>query len=146
MVTRPEHAILEKDFSLTDYAVMRLMSAAMDKAKELGFKASVSVVDRSGTMLGFVKMSSSFIVSTDLSARKARCAAGMGVETIKLEEMLSQEQPRVREGLLANDSFTLIGGGIPLVWENRVVGGIGVSGGSEAQDIECAQAAVRSLL
>lgn len=146
MGTSPENLIVEADYSLTEHAAMSLLRAAMDKASDLGFKASIAVVDRAGSLMGFIRMSGSFLVSADLSQCKARCAAGMGVETAKLEEILIHEETRVREGLLANDGFTLIGGGIPLTWKDYLIGGIGVSGGSEAQDIECAQAAIKSLM
>lgn len=146
MGTSPENLIVKADYSLTEHAAMSLLSAAMDKASDLGFKASIAVVNRAGSLMGFIRMSGSFLVSAELSQCKARCAAGLGVETAKLEEILMHEKPRVREGLLANDGFTLIGGGIPLTWTDCLVGGIGVSGGSEVQDIECAQAAVNCLL
>lgn len=78
MGTSPENLIVEADYSLTEHAAMSLLRAAMDKASDLGFKASIAVVDRAGSLMGFIRMSGSFLVSADLSQCKARCAAGMG--------------------------------------------------------------------
>lgn len=136
---------IQSSFALTETATLKLLQAAVEKADKLGMKATVAVVDQSGRLLAFVRMAGSFLVSSELAQKKACTAAGMGVESAELESMLKSAQPRVLEGLTKAGEFTVIGGGVPLYWNQVLVGGIGVSGGSEEQDIECAKAAAQSI-
>ncbi|MDY6841942.1 MAG: heme-binding protein [Pseudomonadota bacterium] len=137
--------LVQSGLLLTEAAGLHLLEVAVAKAEELGIKATVAVVDPSGRLLAFVKMAGSFLVSSELARKKAVTAAGMGMDTVELETVLNAEPPRVLSGLTRSENFTVIGGGVPLVRDNHIVGGIGVSGGSEEQDIECAQAAARLI-
>lgn len=140
-----EKYFVQPHLKLTEAAVISLLDAAIAKADQLGFHAAVSVADPSGLLLGFLRMPGAFLVSSELSQRKARCAAGMGIEPQTAEMVLSREDHRVRDGLLRSDDFTLIRGGLPLYWEGVLVGGIGVSGGSESQDSDCVTSAIESI-
>lgn len=145
MSTTTEDALVQHDLSLTEGAVFGLLEAATVQAEKLGFRAAVSVVDNSGLLLGFLRMPGAFLVSSELCQRKARCAAGLGLAPETIEDILHGEADRVRDGLLRCEDFTLIRGGLPLYWKGSLVGGIGVSGGSEAQDTACVNAAIKSL-
>ena len=145
MTTGDDNALVQPAFTLTETAALALLQAAVEKAREVGIKATVAVVDQSGRQLAFLRMAGSFLVSSELAHKKACTAAGMGVESVELGAMLKPAEPRVLEGLIKARDFTVIGGGVPLQWQDTVVGGIGVSGGSEEQDIECAQAAAQIL-
>lgn len=136
-------ALVQPAFALTETAALGLLQAAVDKAGALGIKATIAVVDPSGRLLAFLKMAGSFLVSSELAQKKATTAAGMGVDTVKLENILGSAPSRVLEGLTKAGDFTVIGGGVPLYWDGVLVGGVGVSGGSEDEDIECAQAAAQ---
>lgn len=145
MNDKQEPTLVQASFSLTEQASLSLLEAAVNKASELGIKATVSVVDASGRQLAFIKMAGSFLVSSELAQKKATTAAGMGVNTVDLENMLASAPARVLEGLTKAGDFTVIGGGVPLYWQGFLVGGIGVSGGSEDEDIECALSAAEVL-
>lgn len=69
----------------------------------------------------------------------------MGLNTVDLDNVLASAPARVLEGLTKAGDFTVIGGGVPLYWKGVLVGGIGVSGGSEDEDIECALSAAGVL-
>lgn len=125
-------------------AAMRVMQAAVARAEALGIRVCVAVLDSAGTLAGFVRMPGAFLVSGEVALRKARSAAAIGVPAEIAEELLAYEAPRVREGLL-HTGFTLIRGGVPLHEGEVLIGAVGVSGGSEAQDVECAQAAAAAL-
>lgn len=145
MDNNQEFTLAQPSFSLTEQASLSLLQAAINKAGELGIKATVSIVDTSGRQLAFIKMAGSFLVSSELAQKKATTAAGMGVNTVDLENMLASAPARVLDGLTKAGEFTVIGGGVPLYWEGVQVGGIGVSGGSEDEDIECALSAAEVL-
>jgi uncharacterized protein GlcG (DUF336 family) len=145
MNDKQEPTLVQPSFSLTEQASLSLLQAAVNKASGLGIKATVSIVDTSGRQLAFIKMAGSFLVSSELAQKKATTAAGMGVNTVDLENMLASAPARVLDGLTKAGEFTVIGGGVPLYWEGVLVGGIGVSGGSEDEDIECALSAAEVL-
>lgn len=145
MDNNQQFTLVQPSFSLTEQASLSLLQAAVNKASGLGIKATVSIVDTSGRQLAFIKMAGSFLVSSELAQKKAITAAGMGVDSVDLENMLASAPARVLEGLTKAGDFTVIGGGVPLYWEGVLVGGIGVSGGSEDEDIECARFAAQVL-
>ncbi|HLV77331.1 MAG TPA: heme-binding protein [Marinobacter sp.] len=136
-------ALVQPTLALTHAAALSLLQSAVSKAEALGINATIAVVDTSGVLLAFVKMTGSFLVSAEMARKKAWTAAGMGVDTVELEAQLGTAPARVLDGLTQADGFTVVGGGIPLYADGVLVGGIGVSGGSEAQDIECALAAAK---
>ena len=140
-----QFTLVQPSFSLTEQASLSLLQAAVNKASGLGIKATVSVVDASGRQLAFLKMAGSFLVSSELSQKKAITAAGMGLNTVDLENVLASAPARVLDGLNQAGDFTMIGGGVPLYRDGVLVGGIGVSGGSEDEDIECARFAAQAI-
>lgn len=125
-------------------AALRVIAAAVAHAEKIGIRVCVAVLDSAGTLAGFVRMPGAFLVSGEIAMRKARGAAAIGVPADVVEQILTEEAPRVREGLL-HAGFNLIRGGVPLRDGEALIGAVGVSGGSEAQDVECAQAAAAAL-
>lgn len=125
-------------------AALRAIRAAVSKAEALGIRVCVAVVDSAGTLAGFVRMPGAFLISGELAQKKAHSTAAIGVPAEMVDQALAQEAPRVREGIVLS-GFTLIRGGAALRVGETLIGAIGVSGGSESQDVECAQAAVAAL-
>jgi glc operon protein GlcG len=125
-------------------AALRVIQAAVAKAESLGIRVCVAVVDSSGTLAGFVRMPGAFLISGELSQKKAHSTAAIGVPAELVDQALSQEAPRVREGIVLA-GFSLIRGGAALRDGETLIGAVGVSGGSESQDVECAQAAATAL-
>ncbi|MEK7943671.1 heme-binding protein [Pigmentiphaga sp. YJ18] len=126
---------------LTLDAVRAALDAAVGEASSQGIRVSVAVVDASGVALGFLRMPGAFLHSADIAVDKAYTAAGFRLPTGAWGEVLKGHSPAVRQGLAARPRFTGFGGGLPLLAGGDLVGGIGVSGGSEAQDEACANAA-----
>jgi uncharacterized protein GlcG (DUF336 family) len=131
---------------ITQQAALKALAAASDKAEALGARVNIAVVDSSGLLAGFVRMPGAFLMSIDMAQKKARCAAGLGFEADVTDQILAHEPPRVREGLLSHPDFTLIRGGLPIRIAGQLIGAIGVSGGSEAQDVACAQAGLEAVI
>lgn len=125
-------------------ATMRVVQAALSKAESLGIKVCVAVVDSGNHLVGFVRMPGAFLISGDIARRKAEASAAIGVPADIVEQALSQEAPRVREGIVQS-GLLMIQGGFPLREGEALIGAVGVSGGSESQDIECARAGVAAL-
>lgn len=129
---------------VSHHGALRAVQAALARAETLGIAVCVAVVDSAGTLAGFARMPHAFGISGDMAMRKAHSVAAVGLDAEQVEAALSQEAPRVREGI-ALSGFSFIRGGVPLREGEVVIGAIGVSGGSEAQDIECAQAGAAAL-
>ena len=125
-------------------AALRVLQAAVAKAEALGIRVCVAVVDSAGTLAGFVRMPGAFLISGELAQKKAHGTAAIGVPAELVDQALAQEAPRVREGIVLS-GFTLIRGGAALRVGETLIGAVGVSGGSESQDVECAQAAAAAL-
>lgn len=125
-------------------AALRVIQAAVAKAEALGIRVCVAVVDSAGTLTGFVRMPGAFLISGDIATRKAHSTAAIGVPAELVEQALAQEAPRVREGIVLA-GFSLIRGAAALRDGEMLIGAVGVSGGSESQDVECAQAAAAAL-
>lgn len=125
-------------------AALRVVDACLRKAESLGISVCVAVVDSSARLTAFLRMPGAFLISSDLAIQKANSVAAIGIPPDTLEEVLKQEAPRVREGLV-HSGFVLIRGGQPLQFGGTLIGAVGVSGGSESQDVECAQAGVAAL-
>ena len=125
-------------------AALCVIKAAVAKAESLGIRVCVAVVDSAGTLAGFVRMPGAFLISGDIATRKAHSTAAIGVPAEMVDQALANEAPRVREGIVLA-GFSLIRGGAALRDGDTLIGAVGVSGGSESQDVECAQAAAAAL-
>lgn len=130
---------------ITHLSATLAMNAALDKAVALGINVSVAIVNSNTQLVSFVHMNNAFQLSSDLAQKKARCAANLGFSAEVIEKVLSDEEPRVKAGLMGHPDFTEIRGGLPLYENGMLIGAIGVSGGTEAQDIECATAGLNKL-
>ncbi len=138
-------AAFVREAVITHDAALRVLAAAVGQAQSIGIRVNVAVVDTAGRLAGFVRMPGAFLVSIDMACRKARSAAGLGIEPELAEQILAHEDRRVREGLMQHPDFSLIRGGLPLRIDGELIGAIGVSGGSESQDAACAQAGVAAI-
>ena len=119
--------------------------AAARCAEEAGIKVNVAVVDAGGNLAGFLRMPGAFLHSIDIAIDKAYTAAGFGLPTGAWAEALAAHSLALRSGIPVRPRMVCFGGGLPLRHEGRLIGGIGVSGGSEQQDEACARAGVTAI-
>lgn len=119
--------------------------AAVVHAASLGIHINVAVVDVGGNLAAFLRMPGAFLHSIDIAIDKAYTAASFGLPTSQWHAALQQHSEAVREGIVRRPRFVAFGGGLPMVEAGQRIGGIGVSGGSEAQDEACAQAGLAAI-
>jgi uncharacterized protein GlcG (DUF336 family) len=105
---------------LTIDGAMKLLNAAMAKAREMNVPQCIAIVDAGGHLLAFARMDGAFALSVDTALRKAQTAASYGIPT----------------GDIA---------GIPIIVDGHVIGGIGIGSGTGEQDKEIAKAAVATF-
>jgi uncharacterized protein GlcG (DUF336 family) len=127
--------------SLAIEAARRLVAAATAHAAERGQTIAVAVVDREGALLAFERMDGVPAPIIDFAIDKAHTAAVTGVPTNVFFERMDGS-PSLRLGLASRSRLLVWGGGVPVHIDGQPVGAIGVSGGPEASDIECARASI----
>jgi glc operon protein GlcG len=134
----PAHAqILEKK-SLNLEGAKKAIAAAVDYARKNNAPGGViAIVDDGGNLMALERLDGTFAMGATISIGKARTAVLFKKPTRFLEELINKG----RTAMTAVDGFTPLIGGIPIVVDGQVVGGIGVSGAASAnQDEELALA------
>jgi len=117
-----------------------LIAAAEKKAIEIGQPMNIAVVDAGGNLIAHVRMDGAWIGSVDISINKAFTSRAFDIST---RDLAKHAQPGGQfYGIHVSNSgrIMIFAGGIPLKREGRVVGAIGVSGGSGEQDQAVAEA------
>lgn len=123
----------------------RLAAEIESEAERIGVKAVVVIADNSGRPILCEVMDDAFIASYDVALQKAFTVTALKMSTIDLKP-LAQPGGSLYGIQLTNASHIVIfGGGEPLKLGGRVVGGLGVSGGSEAEDTALAAFGARTF-
>lgn len=130
--------------TLTWEAAQAAAVAALRHAQGLCVKVNVAVVDRCGTPAAFLRMPGAPLHSIGIAEDKAYTAASFGIPTSGWDRALGDD-PALKAGLARRPRLVMFGGGLPLRIGGECVGGIGVSGASEAQDEACARAGLAAL-
>ncbi len=118
----------------------RVIAAAEKKAREIGQPMNIAVADEGGNLVSHVRMDGAWIGSIDISMNKAFTSRAFDIATRDLA-VHSQSGGQFFGIHVSNHGRIMIfAGGIPLKCDGRVVGAIGVSGGSGEQDHTVAEA------
>lgn len=123
-------------------AAQALIDRAVEAGRARGFRLAIAVVEPSGELVAFGRMDDAQYGSINVAQAKARSSARFRAASASAEERLAGG----RMALLAIDGIVPVAGGVPIVVDGRVVGAIGVSGASSAQDDEVARAAIAAAL
>ncbi|MGB0671979.1 MAG: GlcG/HbpS family heme-binding protein [Rhodospirillales bacterium] len=129
---------------LTSDAALAAAEGAIAKARDLGVKINVAVVDAGGHLLAFRRDDSASLPSIVIAQDKAYTSVGFRTSSRNLAERISAD-PDVRDGIVKQPRLAAFPGGLPILVEGQVVGGIGVSGASADQDEECAEAGLVAI-
>ncbi len=118
----------------------RVIAAAEKKATEIRQPMNIAVVDAGGNLVAHVRMDNAWIGSIDISINKAYTSRAFDISTKDLAQH-SQSGGQFFGIHVSNGGRIMIfAGGIPLKRDGKVVGAIGVSGGSGDQDHSVAEA------
>src|SRR6266404_4603707 len=134
----PAHAQIIEKKSLNLDGAKKAIAAAVDYARKNNAPGGViAVVDEGGNLMALERLDGTFAMGATISIGKARTAVLFKKPTRFFEELINKG----RTAMTAVDGFTPLIGGIPIVIDGQVVGGIGVSGAASAnQDEELALA------
>ena len=119
--------------------------AAVAEAARIGVRINVAVLDRSGLLVAFMRMAGAPLHSQDIAIDKAYTAVSFGLPTNLWNDELKSHSEGVQKGLVVRPRLTIFGGGLPMLADGELIGGIGVSGASETQDMACARAGLVAL-
>jgi glc operon protein GlcG len=116
---------------------------ALAEARKQGWSMAVAVVDTSGTLVYYEKMDDTQLGSAPVCIAKARSAALFKRPTKDFQETLAAGGEGLR--VLRLENAVPVEGGLPLLVDGKIAGAIGLSGGTSAQDGQCAKAGVEAL-
>ncbi len=117
-----------------------IIMAARDKAQEIGVMMNIAIVDEGGNLTAFARMDGAWLGSIDIAQSKAFSARAFDMTTQTLGTASLPDKPLFGINASNQGRIIIFAGGIPLQKGNRIVGAIGVSGGSVEQDHEVAEA------
>ena len=135
-----EHSRGASRLTLAD--ALRLVEAAEERSREIGVPMAIAVVDAGGHPIEVRRMDGVAIAAVTTVVAKARTAVHFRTTTESLVEGATA-WPEVYQSWMtvSGGQWVLSKGGVPLWKDGELVGGIGCSGGSGAQDISCAETA-----
>lgn len=129
---------------ITAEACLIACRAAVAHADSLGIRINVAITDASGSLAGFLRMPGAYLHSIDIAIDKAYTTASFGFATSQWPEILAGAEA-LRIGIVHRPRLVVFGGGLPIVEDGALIGGVGVSGGSAEQDEACARAGLDAL-
>ena len=119
----------------------KIAAAALAEAQRNKWRVATAIVDNHGLLVYFEKMDDTQTAGVEIAIEKARTAAMFRRPTKVMEEAINKG----RVSALAFPGATPIEGGIPIMADGRVIGGVGVSGVNADQDAQVAQAGLNAL-
>jgi len=129
--------------ALTLDGAKKVLAAAEAEAAKNRVGCNIAVVDDGGNLVAFHRVDPTFPAGARVSIGKARTAALFRQPTKNFEEVITQKG---RTSMIALDDFTPLQGGVPIAVAGQIVGAIGVSGASSAdQDEQFARAGAAAL-
>jgi glc operon protein GlcG len=126
---------------ITLEAAKKMMAAGEAEARKNGWNVAITICDASGGLIMFQKIDDTQNGSIAVSQGKARAAALFKRPSRVLEEMIAGG----KTAFLAVEGIVPLQGGVPVTADGRVIGAVGVSGVTSAQDEQVALAAVAVL-
>lgn len=136
---------------LTQEGARIILDGAQGRAESMGLKANIWVVDDGGHPLAFIRMEGGRPASVYTSLTKAVSAATFRQPTGPIPPGAEQPNPILNIGLQnaaahSGGKITTLFGGIPIVVDGQVIGGVGVGGGTGEQDAKVATAGIDRFL
>lgn len=130
-----------------DSADARVMIAgARAKAEEIGVPMCIAITDEGGNLVAFERMDGGKVTSSTIAMDKAFTAAGAKKATHEYGEVSQPGKPAYGIASAIGGRLMVVGGGLPVEVDGAVVGGIGVSSGTPAQDREVAEAGIAAFV
>src|ERR1035437_1794732 len=118
----------------------KIIAAAESKAADIGQPMNIAVADAGGNLISHVRMDNAWIGSIDISIKKAYTSRAFDISTKDLASHSQSGNQFFGIHASNNGKIMIFAGGIPLKKDGKIVGAIGISGGSGGQDHAVAEA------
>ncbi len=135
--------IAESRPTLTAEAVLGLLQGGMGRAAEMGKAVYVAVMDSTGRLVGLVGSEKAPPICAAVAQQKAYTAVSMRMATEAFVKML-EAVPHERD-IFLGQGYIAAAGGLPVTVDGQVAGAVAVSGAGQAEDAECARAALAAI-
>jgi uncharacterized protein GlcG (DUF336 family) len=122
-----------------------LIEEAEKEAKNLGIAMVITIVDEGGNLVAAHRMNDAWLASIEIAQNKAWTSVALKTATENLANATVPQAELYGLNTTNNGRIVVFGGGIPLVKEGKIIGAIGVSGSTVANDIQVAKAGVIAL-
>ncbi len=129
--------------SITRIAGVALIDASLAEAEKIGLEVAVAVTDAAGNLVTFERTDGARFLSAEVAIDKAWTASSFGIATHVWNAYITSN-PKVAP-LAHRPRLVAVGGGYPITESGKLVGGIGVSGGTYQQDQDMEETALRAL-
>ncbi len=126
-------------------AAVRVLDAALARARTEGQDVVVAVVDASGLLVGFAAEQGAPRISHAVARDKAFTAAMTGMSSQAWKLLMDEMPANEREIVLRAEGYIGTDGGFPIFDAGQLIGGVGVSGASGELDAICAKAGIEAL-
>lgn len=123
----------------------RVLAAALARAAESGSASCVAILDAGRNLVAFARQDGAILAAVEVSQAKAYTAASLAMPTADLAGAVQPGGPFYGLAGSHGRPYIPFGGGLPLHRDGRLVGAIGVGGGSPDQDADIAAAGAGSL-
>ncbi len=126
-------------------SLKKMAGFAEEKAKELGVPVAFSAVDEGGNLLYFQRMEGTLLISTKVSQDKAYTACALKCPTSDLADVTKPGDSLWSLHNSGDGRIICFGGGYPITVDGKVIGAIGVSGGTAEEDMAVATYALEKM-
>ncbi len=123
-----------KKHKMTLALAKSLIEKVEQKAKEIGLNAVIAVSDQSGRVTAVHCMDDAYIASYDIAVNKTFTAASLKMSTAELANLSQPGQSLYGIQYTNGGKIVIFGGGEPLEVDGKIIGALGVSGGTAQQD------------
>jgi len=119
-----------------------IAEATIAACKEKGYSTAAAVVDRAGQVIVILRDEGASAQTADMARRKAYTARMFRTTTLEFQKRTTDPKYAAQRDVA---DILALGGGVPIMIGNEVIGGVGSSGSSQEQDDACAKAGVAKV-
>lgn len=123
-----------------------LIAGARAHAEEIGVPMCIAITDEGGNLVAFERMDGGKVTSSTIAVDKSFTASAAKKATHEYGAASQPGAPAYGIAAAIGGRLMVVGGGLPVIVDGDVVGGIGVSSGTPAQDQDVAQAGIDAFL
>jgi uncharacterized protein GlcG (DUF336 family) len=131
--------------TLTTETVQALLDAAAERARELDIKVHISIMDSSAESVGWLSFEGAPRLAATTARRKSFTAVNTAMPTSQWKAYTSNAPAEEQKIVDSIPDYIAADGGLPVVEDGVLLGGIGISGASQEADEDVAQHAVKAV-